>query len=140
MKKLIAVLFIISAVFLCGFASAETAFTTALRTCTPYSQQGSAMNAGHNYTISISLEKNKKNCVYKEKISLGSGYQLLTCRFKNEDLSEIADNMSAFTQAYKDQIAKNKIFEAKLTNNYYIFEQYLVKPEFCKITSSAKIK
>ena len=136
MKKFIMGLFVASAVFLCATVNAENAFTTALKTCAPYSQQGSAINAGQLYNITITLEKKQKNCIYKEKISQGSGFQMLTCHFPSEDLGFIADNMSNFTTVYKDQVAKNKIFEAKLTNNYDIFEKYLINPNFCKITTS----
>ncbi len=136
MKKLLTGLFMVSVVFLSGISNAENSFTTALKTCAKYSQQGGAMHSGQYYNILITLDKNRNNCVYKEKIYQDSGYQMLTCNFKKSDLEYLSGSMSNFTTVYKDQVDKNKIYEAKLTNNFEIFEKYLINPKYCKITMS----
>ena len=136
MRKIITGLFIVSFIFLSYVANAENSFTTALRTCSKYSQNGGATNEKDYYNISVTLEKTKKGCEYKEKIYQASGYQMLTCNFKTEHLGLIADSMDRFTTAYKKEIDKNKIYEAKLTNNAEIFENYLINPKYCKVTMS----
>lgn len=116
------------------FSNAENAFVEALRTCSDYSQLGSSSFENQYYNILITLEKNKKKCTYKEKIyQQSSGYQTLVCNFNMEDLNYIADVMDRFTKAYATAIAKNKIHEAKLTNNSVIFEKYLINPKYCRI-------
>ena len=135
MRKFLTFIFI-SSMFLFAFANAENTFTTALRTCNKYSQLGGVDFNGNYFNILITLDKSKKGCIYKEKIYQQSDYQMLTCTFQTGQLSSIADSMSKFTEAYKKEIAKNKIYEAKLTNNAEIFEKYLINSQICKITSS----
>lgn len=126
-----------------GFTKAETnqnAFVSALKNCDKYSNTGIIPRAGNNYTLTITLEKTRSNCQYKEKISLGSGYQLLTCHFDNAQLQTIADYMDKYNNKYKKDISKNSIYEAKLTNSREIFENFLINPDYCKITNSVKKK
>ena len=136
MKKFLLYLLLISASFFMQCATAQNEFTTALRTCSKYSQLGGANYENDYFNILITLEKSKNNCIYKEKISKAGGYQLLTCTFNKDDWGVLADSMDKFTTAYKKEIAANKIYEAKLTNNGEIFEGWLVNPKICKITSS----
>lgn len=123
---------------LCPFSNAENAFVDALKTCSDYSQLGGSSFENQYYNILITLEKNRKKCTYKEKIyQQASGYQTLICNFNTEDLSYIADVMDKFTKAYAKEIAKNKIHEAKLTNNSVIFEKYLINPKYCHIVQKS---
>ncbi len=135
MKKFLTFIFI-SSLFLFSFANAENNFSKALRTCDKYSQLGGVDFKGNYYNILITLDKNKKNCVYKEKVYRQNDFQLLTCNFPQNDWVFIADSMNKFNEAYKTQIAKNKIYEAKLTNNAEILERYLINSKICKITTS----
>ena len=88
------------------------------------------------YNLLITLDKNKKTCTYKEKIYQSTGYQMLSCNFEMGQLNTIADIMENFNNAYKNEIAKNKIYEAKLTNSAEILEKYLINPKYCQITQS----
>jgi len=115
---------------------AETEFVKALRNCEKYSQLGGVEYEHTYYNILVTLEKNKKMCTYKEKIYRDTGYQLLTCNFDMGLMNGIADSMDRFTNAYKKEMAKNKIFEAKLTLCAEVFENYLINGKYCKITSS----
>ena len=118
----------------CPFSNAENAFVNALRKCDKYSQLGGASYENQYYNILITLEKNRKKCTYKEKIyQQNSGSQTLVCNFNMEDLAFIADNQDYFTKAYAKEVAKNRIHEAKLTNNGAIFEKYLINPKICTV-------
>ncbi len=136
MKKFSLFLLTMFFIFAASVSFAQNSFTKALRTCDKYSQLGGAEYQNQYYNILITLDKNKKSCIYKEKIYQSSGYQLLTCKFEQGDLARIADNMDNFVDHYKKEVAKNKIFEAKLTNNADIFEQYLINRKYCQVTSS----
>ena len=136
MRKFIFNSFMVLSLFLLANVYAQNDFTKSLRTCEKYSQLGGAEAGGQYYNILITLDKNKKSCIYKEKIYQSSGYQLLTCNFAMDELNSIADNMDKFVNTYKKEISKNKIFEAKLTNCGTIFENYLINPKYCKITMS----
>ena len=116
MKKIVFNSFIVFTLLLSACVFAQNSFTKALRTCEKYSQLGGVALGDQYYNILITLDKNKKSCTYNEKIYQSSGYQLLSCNFKTEQLGTIADIMDNFTEAYKKEVAKNKIYEAKLTN------------------------
>ena len=136
MRKIFFVCFIgLLSLITCG-VYAQNSFTTALRTCDNYSQLGGVELGSEYYNILIALNKNKKTCTYKEKIYQTSGYQQLTCNFQTEQLGKIADIMDNFVTAYKKEISKNKIYEAKLTNSAEIFENYLINPKYCQVTKS----
>ena len=136
MKKIVPVLMTIFFVFTASTSNAQNAFTKSLRTCEKYSQLGGADYQNQYYNILITLEKNKKSCIYKEKIYQNTGYQMLTCKFDMGDVTGIADSMDNFVNHYKKEVAKNKIYEAKLTNNAEIFENYLINKKYCQITKS----
>ncbi len=139
MKKII---FGILALFVCiGFFAkntiAQSNFPTAIKTCEPFSLEGEATSNSEIFDLSISLTKAKDNgCIYKEKISQGKNYELLTCRFEKGYLPYISESMAKYNQTYAKQIAKNNIFSAKLTSNGEILNKYLVNPKICKITYS----
>ena len=80
----------------------------------------------------------KLSCIYKEKIFQGKNYQLLTCEFTQNELNYISNSMQRFNDTFRVQIAKNRIFEAKLTTNGEVFQKYLANPSYCKITHSKK--
>lgn len=122
--------------FLYSSALAENSFVKSLRTCEKYSQLGGAEHGSEFYNILITLDKTKNGCIYKEKIYQRSGYQMLTCNFEMGQLPKIADSMDKFTKAYSAEVAKNKIYEAKLTSNGEIFENYLINPKYCTVTRS----
>ena len=143
MKKSILYIVLLGLISLISQARAENTqadFISALRNCEKYSQVGIVTKQGIPYTITINLEKSKDRCIYKEKISQGNGFQMLTCNFEKLQLQPLADSMEKFTNLYKKEISKNKIFEAKLTNNGEIFENYLINPNYCKVTNSVKTK
>ncbi len=120
------------------FAFAETNFTKALRTCEKYSQTGTIPYKNEIFSIDISLDKKVNKCVYKEKIYQGANWQMLTCEFDKGQLPFLANSMSSFANEYKKDIAKNKIFEAKMTTNAEIFQKYLIDPKYCAITHQKK--
>lgn len=116
---------------------AENAFVEALKNCDKYSQLGGVSFENQYYNILITLEKNRKKCVYKEKIyQQNSGSQTLTCNFDMEVAKDIAESMDRFTKTYAKEIAKNRIHEAKLTNNATIFEKYIINPKYCNVTKT----
>ena len=117
------------------FAS-EILFSKALETCQSYSRTGSIKKDGEIFNLKITLEKTKNRCVYKEKIYQNDSYSLLTCEFIEEQLPFMHESMERFYKAYPKEIAKNKIYEAKLTTNGEIFNKYLANPKYCKITTS----
>lgn len=139
MKKILIIGFVfltlISTIF-CSISIAQTEFSKALRTCETYRQDGSITHNGEVFDLTITLDKSRNKCVYKEKIHQGKKYQMLTCNFENGQLPAIADSMEKFTDFYKKEIAKNKIFEAKMTTNGEVFQKYLANPKYCTITHS----
>ena len=139
MKKILIIGFVfltlISTIF-CSISIAQTEFSKALRTCETYRQDGSITHNGEVFDLTITLDKSRNKCVYKEKIYQGKKYQMLTCNFENGQLPAIADSMEKFTNFYKKEIAKNKIFEAKMTTNGEVFQKYLANPKYCTITHS----
>ena len=117
-------------------AFCETQFTKALTNCSPYSINGTIPFQGEVYNLKISLQKSKGLCNYKERIFQDTGYQELVCNFNTEQTKSIAASMAEFSTKYKNQLEKNKIFEAKLTSNPVVFEKYLINPSICEITQS----
>lgn len=132
MKKILVVFF----VFFGLIAFAENDFSKAVRTCEKYAKDGFVMYKNQRFDISVTLDKNFRGmCIYKEKISQAAGYEVLTCNFTKEQLPYIADSMERYYQYHKNEIAKNDIFEAKMTTNGEVFKQYLANPKICQITS-----
>ena len=120
-------------------AEAYLNFPSAVATCEKYSQEGAIEYGNEYFNLLITLEKKKGDtCIYKEKIYQGRNYQLLTCKFSPTELSYISNSMQRFNDTFKTQIAKNRIFEAKLTTNGEVFQKYLANPNYCKITHSKK--
>lgn len=118
---------------------AQSTFSKAIKTCESYSQDGSIMHNGEKFNVLITLDKAKNDkCIYKEKIYQDKKYQMLTCEFNQTQQDFIADSMTRFNDMFKKEIAKNRIFEAKLTTNGEVFQKYLVNPQYCKITHSKK--
>ena len=141
MKKF-ALLISLSVMTFCFFqaqTNAQTDFIKAISTCEKYSQQGSVTSNGETFDILITLNKGKgTDCIYKEKIYQGKEHQTLNCTFNKHQTDYIANSMTEFTKMFSKQISKNKIFEAKLTNNGEIFQKYLVNHKYCNITYSKK--
>lgn len=120
-------------------ALAQLPFSEAVATCETYSQEGSIEHSGETFDLLITLNKSKGGgCIYKEKIYQNKNYQMLTCEFNKNQLSYISNSMKKFSKEFEKQIAKNKIFEAKLTTNGEVFQKYLANPNYCKITHSKK--
>ncbi len=140
MKK--SCLFVIFIAVFCIFgiacAKEELTFPQALKTCETYSQNGSAAHQNTTFNLNISLEKKANKCVYKEKISLGKEYELLTCNFSMSDLEAMSKYMQDYNNVFKNEIAKNKIFGAKMTSNALVFQKYIADPKNCQITHSKK--
>lgn len=130
---LVAVIFI----FTCpGSLAKDSTFSKAIETCQKYSKSGDIARNGEVYNLLITLENKGNHCQYKEKITYGVNYSLLTCNFPKTSLSYLANSMREYNDNFQAQIAKDNIYEAKLTNNYYIFEKYLANPQYCNITGS----
>ena len=141
MKKISLVLCLMALVALSTKAAVTTlSFPTALKTCENYSKTGGVTKQAQYFGITITLNKSKNKCIYKEKISQGKDWELLTCVFEKEQLPAIADSMQRFNDAFKADIAKNTIFEAKMTTNGEIFNGYLTNPNVCKVTHSKNTK
>ncbi len=120
-------------------ANGILSFSTAVKTCEKYAKSEDIERNGEIFNISVVLEKNKNNkCTYKEKISQGSDWELLTCNFEQGQLNFISNSMLKFSQTFAKQIAKEPIFEAKMTTNGEIFQKYLANPKYCTITHSKK--
>ncbi len=135
MKKVLSVFFIFLGLGLFFQAFAENNFSKALRTCENYSKEGVIPYNHENFNLSITLNKTiKGGCIYKEKIHQAIGYQLLTCNFSKQQLPYIADSMERYNQYFKQAIAQNPIFEAKMTTNGEVFQKFLANPEICQIT------
>ncbi len=121
------------------FAFCQTDFSKALKTCEEYSQSGSAEYKNETFNITITLKKAKGNtCQYKEKIYQGKDYETLVCNFSQDQLDFMTGSMERFYKEFPKQIAKNKIFEAKLTSNGEIFQKYLINPKVCTIEQSKR--
>lgn len=140
MKKTLT-LFFVFVLYTAVGAFAETNFQKALTNCSSYSQKGAISYEGVSYPIEIYLQKSKGDiCTYKEKIYLDDSFELLTCNFNKNQLQFVTNSMKEYSELIKGEIAKNKIFEAKLTSNGVIFQKYLIEPNICKITTSVKQK
>lgn len=138
MKK---ILLSLSFVFLAIYtlkANAFVSFPQAIKTCEKYSNNGAITQKGETFNILITLDKAKNKCTYKEKIYQGNDYQMLTCKFTQDQQEFISKSMLKFNQTFAKEIAKNNIFEAKLTTNAEVFQKYLANPEICQITHSKK--
>lgn len=116
----------------------ETEFSKAMLNCDSYSQDGAIPYNGQTFNLKITLQKSKGKCVYKEKIYQNIGYEQLTCNFDKDGMKYISNSMSEFADVYKKEIAKNKIFEAKLTSNADVFQKYLVEKKYCQISHFKK--
>jgi len=137
MKK--SLFLIIIALFGCTQAFGETAFIKALETCSNYSQEGSIPYNNEVYNLKITLQKGKgDSCIYKEKIYQDIGYEELNCNFTKNQLQFVANSMREYSNLFKNELAKNRIFEAKLTSNGVVFQKYLIEPNICKITHFKK--
>ena len=138
MKKIIMSVLIILLCFLAiSKVNAQSKFVNAIKTCEEYSNEGSVKYKNEVFNIRITLNKAKgKKCIYKEKIYQQKNYQMLTCEFKQKHQDYIAESMTKFHNEFASQIAKNNIFEAKLTSNAEVFQNFLVDQEICKITYS----
>lgn len=130
-----ATLFIFSAFI----ANAQISFPQAIKTCENYSKEGSISHNGEVFNLLITLSKARNNkCIYKEKIYQNKEFQMLTCEFNQTQQDFISDSMNNFNEKFKKEIAKNNIFEAKLTTNAEVFQKYLADPQYCEITYSKK--
>lgn len=137
MKKTFFIL--MTVIISCSCAFAETNFTRALANCSNYSQEGSIPFQGEIFNIKITLQKGKNGtCTYKEKIYQDIGYEQLTCNFDKNQLQFITKSMIEFSNLFKNEIAKNKIFEAKLSSNGVVFQKYLIEPKICSISHFKK--
>jgi len=116
----------------------EPKFYEAIATCEEYSKQGSIEHKNETFNILVTLNKKGNKCVYKEKIYQDKDYQMLTCNFDDKQLNFLSNSMKNFTNTFPAQIAKNNIFEAKMTTNGEIFQKYLIDPQYCQITHSKK--
>ena len=140
MKKMIAFCTVLFFAFIgVNQTNAQSFFPDALKNCEKYSNEGSAEKYNEVFNISITLEKAKNNkCVYKEKIYQDDHWELLTCNFEPSQLTFMSNSMKRFNEVFAKEIAKNRIFEAKMTTNGEIFQKYLANPKYCTITHSKK--
>ena len=117
----------------------QTAFLEALNSCNPYTQEGMLSHKGVMYNIVISLKKLKDGkCQYKESISQINKVNTLTCKFNETQINYITDSMKRFYSTFEEEIAKNRIYEAKLTTNGEIFQEILINKTYCTIEESSK--
>ena len=137
MKK---ILFLLMGIVLSSMeVFAQTEFSKALATCEPYVQEGTIPYNGQIFNLRISLEKARGGkCTYKEKIYQDIGYEELICNFEKNQLETISKSMDSFSNTFRKEMLKNKIFEAKLSSNGDIFQRFLVEPKICKITHAKK--
>lgn len=141
MKKISLLLLFFCFIFLGMYSklNAQSTFYQALKTCENYKQEGVVEHDREFFTIQVTLQKARNNkCVYSEKISQGKDYQTLTCNFDMAQLPFLSDSMERFNNTFKTEIAKNRIFEAKMTTNGEIFQKYLIDKKYCQITHSKK--
>lgn len=139
MNKILSIVFFLVVCSVnCVFA--ETDFTRALRNCEKYSQTGTIPYEGQNFDLLITLQKQKDVCLYREKIIQDNKWQLLACKFSENQIPFIADSMDKYSKVYRKELDRNKIFEAKLTTNYEVFQKYLSDPHTCEITYSKNAK
>lgn len=116
-------------------------FYQAVKTCESYSNIGDGSYDNETFKIEITLQKSKNNhCIYKEKISQGPKYQLLTCDFLPYQLEYISNSMQRYNKYFSKQIPSGSIFEAKLTSNAEVFNKYVADPKNCKVTYSKNSK
>lgn len=144
MKKILflfAIVAILSTIFTIN-TYAQSKFSQAILNCEPYSNTGVVKRETGTHTINITLEKKGDKCIYKEKIYQfdEKDYQQLTCNFTKNQLVYISDSMSKFYDELRPHITKEPIFEAKLTTNAEVFQNILVNPQYCQITTSKKKK
>ncbi len=140
MKKISFIILALGLVFF-GITSkinAQSKFHQAIKTCENYSLQGSVEHNREIFNILVTLEKKQDKCVYKEKIFQGKNYQMLTCNFEKAQLPFLSSSMERFNNTFTKEIAKNNIFEAKMSTNGEIFQKYLVDKKYCQITHSKK--
>ena len=142
MKKVLSCLFILVALMgiVIEKAYAKTKFASSMSTCQEYYQDGSIKHQNEFFNLTITLKPKGDKCIYKEKIYQGEYYQMLTCKFNKQQQAFISDSMDRFYNAFKTQINKNPIFEAKLTSNAEVFQRYLVDQQYCEITHSKNRK
>lgn len=120
-------------------STAQSTFPAAVKTCEAYIKEGSIEKNNEVFYLTITLEKLKNGkCEYKEKIYQDSDYELLTCQFEPTQLAFISASMTRFNEVFAKEIAKNQIFEAKMTTNGEVFQKYLANPKYCQITHSRK--
>ena len=137
MKKIFLITTIAFLIATTFYANAQSNFIQAIKNCENYSKSGSITRNGETFNLLITLEKTKNNkCIYKEGIYQNKNSQVLTCHFNQTQQDFIAKSMYNFTEKYKQEIAKNDIFEAKLTTNVEVLQNYLANPEICTITQS----
>lgn len=129
------VLFFLISTTLVSF-SKESEFSKAIKTCQNYTKNQDIIRGGEFFNIKVSLENKGNACVYKEKISQGDEFFVLTCNFSKNVLNYLSGQMEIYNDTYKNQIAKENIFEAKMTNNPAILDKYLSNPQYCNITTS----
>lgn len=140
MKKLLLFSFLaILTTLIYGTVNAQISFSDALKTCEPYTKQGSIEKNDEVFNLLITLEKSRNNkCTYKEKIYQDNSYQLLTCNFEPSQLAFMSKSMKKFSEVFYKQIIENPIFEAKMTTNGEVFQKYLANPKYCEITHSRR--
>ena len=115
-------------------AFCQTEFLNALKTCENFTQEGSIEKNNELYNLKITLKKLKNDkCQYREKITQAIQEQTLICNFNKEQIYFITNSMLEFYKAFPKEIAKNKIFEAKLSTNGVIFQKYLIDKNYCTI-------
>jgi len=119
-------------------ANSNIKFSDAIKTCENYSKDGAIEYEGQLFNILITLQKRGDTCIYKEKIYQGKDYQMLTCNFDKSQLAPISTSMAKYNNIFKKEISKNPIFEAKMTTNGEVFQNYLANPKFCSISHSKK--
>jgi len=139
MKKILFLSALLGLIFISSQADAnQMKFHEAIKTCETFEQLGAIPYKSQIFDIKVNIEKKRNKCVYTEKIFQGKDYHLLTCNFKMEDLDYISNSMKRFTESYPKQMEKNRIFEAKMTTNAEIYNNYVADPKYCTITNSLK--
>ena len=138
MKKSLLVIFVFTSFCLSAIAE-DISFPAALKNCDKFHITDSASYNGMFYDVTISLDKTKNYCVYKEKIAkTAKEYSLLTCNFDMRLMDTLSQKMQKFNDKYKKELAKKPLFRAKMTSNKEIFEEYIVNPAYCKVTTYPK--
>lgn len=138
MLRIITIFSILSLLLINICNATPSNFSEALKTCEPYEQLGAIRYKGELFNLKITLNKKKNKCIYQEKIFQGTNFHMLTCQLPKDDYEYISNSMKIFTEAYAEEVAKNRIFDAKLTTNADFFNKYAVNPTYCQITNSMK--